>query len=289
MARMKIVMEAPKNEDGTTKENAAAPLTGGGAMFGVVPAGLYTGVITSIAMKEYQAGNAQGANPNHPQGLWDYKALVPAIQVILGERDPLTNKWKETKRVKLNDQDFTLGVVVNDAFYRVAQDGGSPIFKGNGGAWMMLRTLGMARQEGDNIILDFDEALIKNRMALVGLSYAAYKPAVAANEAEGIKAEKSVNWNAEQFKEWLKAQAGTHELPFDTVQALVNEKGMRLKNVVTFWKAFTQEEAERRGYYFDPSSGAVFETHDDFTTYQGLLKFSDMQPTGKPSSSLKVL
>lgn len=263
---MKLQMNAPVDDNGNIQEVAPKVVASGGR-FTLLPQGFYTAVVTKLTEEEYYGKK----DPKQP-----YIKVIPEVKIIVGERGQ-DNVWRETKRIPLIPQDLTVGAVRGGQLVRLQGDGKNPLFGGLTGARQFLTNAGLARLNGDKVELDFDATIILNRMFKVFVGLAAYIPAVKADPENGIVEAPSQNWDADEFKDWLKEATGlrTDEeikaLKFDDIVVLADNAGMRLKNVVTFWGAFSQEEAERRGYHFDAASGAVFESVDDFTTYRGLL------------------
>ena len=272
---MKLSMPVQTNEDGSVK--SVAPKAVEGARYELLHPRFYHAVVTFGSEAEGTYESKAGVT---------YAKLTPQVQIVVGERDE-ANVWKESRRVKLNPQDLTVGAVdASGALYRPNGDGKNPLFGGISGARQILQNMGFAKIDGNNVVIDFDASIIRNRVMNVFVGLAAYIPA---NEEEGTK---SQNWDADQLREWLKGQTGlktdeeVKKLDFETIQDLANDAGMKLKNVITFWGAFKQVDAERFGYYFDSATGAVFETTEDYTTYKGLQGLSGLNTANESLSAL---
>lgn len=271
---MKLSMQAQTNDKGEVIQ--IAPRTVEGARFELLHPRFYHAVVTlgSEAEGEYESKAGQ-----------KFAKLTPQVQIIVGERDE-ANAWKESRRVKLNPQDLTVGAVnAKGELFKLKPEAKSAMFGGISGARQILENMGLARTVGDKVVIDFDASIVRNRMMNVFVGVAAYIPA---NEETGAK---SQNWDADQFRTWIAGQLSMSEedvkkLDFETIQDLANDNGMKLKNVVTYWGAFKQVDAERFGYYFDASTGAVFASLEDYTTFKGLQGLSGLNTANEELSAL---
>jgi hypothetical protein len=167
------------------------------------------------------------------------------------------------------------------ALYNPKQNGKSPIFSD---ARFLLQNLGLFRKEGANLVLDFDASIIKNRVLLVRVSYAAY--------AKRDRNRKTLSLNAEKFKEWAqqKLHVDVSDMKYHDLKSLVDaynedysdtefgegdDYKLVIKNEIVWSAALKEEDIEEYGYYLDPETHQVFVSQDDYNTYLLLKELSD--------------
>lgn len=231
--KLNITMAAPTNDDGSIDETKVAPrqASGGGGSLSYAPfqAGFHMAIVRELKEKTYRAGYGSHKNPDSADGKWDYYGLTPTLHIphysqatekvemtVNGEavvKDQTVNVLDYTSVV--NRQDLTMGVIKNDALYRVGEDGKNPMFRGNGGTYDMLQALGLFQLEGTNVVINEDLTEVRNRVVWVATQYEAYARRTdgkwsdeeLANIGRVSRKGDTVNLDSEQFLNWLENEA----------------------------------------------------------------------------------
>lgn len=194
MPKINISMQAPTNEDGQVDASQVAPrqVSGGTGNISYAPvqAGFHVALVQELKEKTYRAGYGSHKNPDSKDGKWDYYGITPVLNIPhysqatsekMVEVDGVQVMREATVNVidyitVINRQDLTVGVIKGGGLYRVPQDGKSPMFRGNGGAYDLIQALALfdLDEATKTVSINTDLTDVRNRVVWCATQYEAY-------------------------------------------------------------------------------------------------------------------
>ncbi len=215
--------------------------------FEIVPPGYYFALVHGLKMDTYQAPWKGVPNPATADGKWTYVKITPDLELF------------NANGTVVNRQETTVGVLEGGNFYRPDQDSTkSEIWVE---AQYLLRSLGLL-SKGNNgkFVLNFDSELIHDRVVSVRTGVAGY-----------IKGQRTVS--AKTLTAMLTEQNQGEAFEFGDIPELVrmyNEDHgteLKTKNVIEAYYDVAVVDAQERGWFVEPDSGAVFVSEASWNQY----------------------
>lgn len=270
MAKLQTVISAPVDSKGRPQDldaRTAAREVGESTSYAPVAPATYDAVVKSVELASYR-GRATPANPNSEDGKWEYHKIIPDI-TLLNENG-----------TQISRQDFTIGIMDNGKFIRPDGKAQSPIWMQ--GQWL-LTALGCFKASETNpmdFTLDLDDETIADQLIRVKTGLAGYikEPKLAFDVAKLNSLLTSLNdgkkeytfadvsvlvdkFNAMTVEELAKLSA----IGQANAEAIIANRAsgdgiLKIKNVIVAVFAITEEHAKEHGWYYDPTTGAVYVT-----------------------------
>lgn len=275
---VKIVSTFAQPQDSTGKAVDLSPVISGEAdqrAFQLIAPGYYRAIIHELGSKTYDAKWGEFKNPDN-NGLWQYHALTPNIELLNGETNEGVNSL-------ITRQDVTMGVFFRNNWYRPDGANESPFFKD---CQNLLAALGMFSVENGKVSIDGDTDFVIDRPIKVRIGTAGYVAGTKKNLTPKQLTEKfgelngdDVNFGFEDLPRLTELynrdmgyiDADGKQVEFITVDSKGNELDeenyipvrLKLKNVVVGWYTPSSIDIKIAGWYVRDNRIFVSEAHAD--------------------------
>jgi hypothetical protein len=251
MAKINVVMAKPKTQKG--EEIDLTPTREGGGSYALIAPGYYNAVVRRLQTLE-----EENAVYSSRDGQTTYLKLRPDIRLV------------ETRTI-INRQDFTCGLYDEKRGLYSDKPGESPVWGGFKGAQGLLTALGLFKAlEGGKFELDFDTAIVSNRVVRVRVGIAGYikgdweltKQVQTPRDFDSVMTALQVEMTG--LRDWNLADLDTLVPAFNKAHDLDEDSGLKTKNMITSFYGVRAWDIDENDWYLHPETNQVFVSEQDF-------------------------